>query len=102
MSYLDPPRMHFAGQFWTNPPTINNATENYNPSEIYNNEPPSDVNPNSVWWNKDGQAFFKIPAATVSAAVGLDNQPVSGSADPIIGAQIISVTAPPGGPSPQF
>ena len=48
MSYLDPPRMHFSGQFWTNPSTINNATENYNPDEIYNNEPPSDVNPNSV------------------------------------------------------
>lgn len=102
MSYLDPPRMHFAGQFWTNPSTINNATENYDPDEVYNNEPPSDVNPNSVWWNKDGQAFFKIPSATVSAAVDSEDQPVSGSADPIIGAQIVSVIAPPGGPSPQY
>jgi hypothetical protein len=102
MSYLDPPRMHFAGEFWTNPSTINNATENYNPSEIYNNEPPSDVNPNSVWWNKNGQAFFKIPSASVQAAVAADDQAVPGGADPIIGAQIVSVIAPPGGPSPQY
>jgi hypothetical protein len=100
MSYLDPPRMHFAGQFFTNPSTINNATENYSPDEVYNNEPPSDVNPNSVWWNKNGQAFFKVPSATVSAAVGSDDQAVS--ADPIIGAQIVSVIGPPGGPSPQY
>lgn len=99
MSYLDPPRMHFAGQFFTNPSTINNATENYNPDEVYNNEPPSDVNPNSVWWNKNGQAFFKVPSATVNSAVGSDDQSLS--ADPIIGAQIVSVITPPGGPSPQ-
>lgn len=102
MSYLDPPRLHFAGQFFTNPSTINNATENYNPSEVYNNEPPSDVNPNSVWWNKNGQAFFKIPSASVMAAVASGDQAVTDGADPIIGAQIVSVITPPGGPSPQY
>ncbi|MBV9209970.1 MAG: hypothetical protein JOZ52_05045 [Acidobacteria bacterium] len=102
MSYLDPPRMHFSGQFWTNPSTINNATENYSLDEVYNNEPPSDVNPNSVWWNEDGQAFFKIPSAAVTEAVGSQDQSMPD--DPIIGAQIVSVIAPADGasPTPQY
>jgi hypothetical protein len=34
MSYLDPPNLHFYGQFWTDPSTINNATENYDLQEV--------------------------------------------------------------------
>jgi hypothetical protein len=88
VSYLDPPRLHFAGTFLTNPSTINNAIENYSPTIVYNNNPPSDTNPNSVWWNPMGQAFFKIPTATVTGAVG--TQPLA-SDDPVLNAQIVSV-----------
>jgi len=88
VSYLDPPRLNFAGIFLANPSTINNAIQNYSPTIVYNNNPPSDTNPNSVWWNPSGQAFFKIPKATVTNAIG--SQPVA-SNDPIFGAQIISV-----------
>ena len=59
MSYLDPPRIHFAGKFFTNPSTINNATENYALGTQYNNNPPSQVNPNSVWWNQYGASIFR-------------------------------------------
>lgn len=31
MSYLDVPRIHFGGLFFTNPSTINNIGLNYNP-----------------------------------------------------------------------
>jgi hypothetical protein len=101
MSYLDPPRLHFAGQFWTNPSTINNATENYDPSEVYNNNPPSDTNPNSVWWNQMGQAFFKIPSGTVTSAVAKDGQALLASGDdPIVGATLENVLQ--GSPMAQF
>src|SRR5262245_19226583 len=112
MSFLDPPRLHFAGTFFTNPSTINNATENYSPSAVYNNQPPSDTNPTSVWWNKDGQAFFKIPSADpvnqnagyvppsqikgtgvpfceVTSAYDNTDRPVTG--DPVLSALIVSV-----------
>src|SRR6202042_2045941 len=88
MSYLDPPRLHFAGTFLTNPSTINNAIENYSPTIVYNNNPPSDTNPNSVWWNPMGQAFFKIPTAPVTGAVG--TKPLAPD-DPVLNAQIVSV-----------
>jgi hypothetical protein len=101
MSYLDPPRFHFYGQIWTNPSTINNATENYSPTEVYNNNPPSDTNPNSVWWNQMGQAFFKIPSGSVTSAVGQDGQtPATAAADPLIGASVESVLQ--GSPIAQF
>lgn len=102
MSYLDPPRFHFAGIFFTNPSTINNATENYDLTIKYNNNPPTDTNPNSVWWNKNGQAFFKVPSAEVKSAFGQNFQPFNTTSDdPIVGAQIVSV--PVGGPpTPQY
>jgi hypothetical protein len=88
VSYLDLPRLHFAGVFLANPSTINNAIENYSPTIVYNNEPPSDTNPNSVWWNPDGQAFFKIPSARITSAVA---QAPLAAADPVSGAQLVSV-----------
>lgn len=92
MSYLDPPRFSFSGQFWTNPSTINNATENYSLTEVYNNIPPSDVNPNSVWWNPQGQAFFKITSGAVTSALDTTGCLVTTSAgDPLVGASIVSV-----------
>lgn len=102
MSYLDPPRMHFAGTFFTDPSTINNATENYDLTIKYNNNPPTDTNPNSVWWNKNGQAFFKVPTATVKSAYGQNYQPFDKPTDDVIvGAQI--TTVPVGGPpTPQY
>lgn len=57
MSYLDTPRFHFLGKFFANPSTINNATENYNPAEVYNNNPPSAANPNSV--EPDGTSLLQ-------------------------------------------
>ncbi|MBS1824236.1 MAG: hypothetical protein JST93_02860 [Acidobacteria bacterium] len=92
LSYLDPPRFSFSGQFWTNPSTINNATENYSLTEVYNNVPPSDVNPNSVWWNPQGQAFFKITSGQVTSALNTTGSLITTSAgDPLVGAGIVSV-----------
>lgn len=101
MSYLDPPRFHFSGQIWTNPSTINNATENYSPTEVYNNRPPSDTNPNSVWWNQMGQAFFKVPSGSVTSAVAQDGKALlSAGSDPIVGASVAGVLQ--GSPLAQF
>ncbi len=88
MSYLDTPRFHFLGKFFANPSTINNATENYNPAEVYNNNPPSAANPNSVWWNQMGQAFFKPISGSVQSGIMQDGTILQSGADPFIGATI--------------
>jgi hypothetical protein len=107
MSYLDAPRFHFFGNFFANPSTINNATENYALDAVYNNQPASSVNPSSVWWNPVGQAFFRIPgpsgqltpapACTVTGAYD-SGGPVT--SDPLIGASFVSILA--GGPPAQY
>jgi hypothetical protein len=101
VSYLDAPRLHFAGKFFADPSTINNATENYNLSEVYNNNPPSDTNPNSVWWNKLGQHFFKfLPGCTVQSARDKSGQLLPSGSDSIVGAELVSVIT--GTPNPQW
>jgi hypothetical protein len=92
MSYLDWPRLNFAGKFLADPSTINNATENYDPNEVYNNNPPSPINPNSVWWNPQGQHFFKfLPGSAVTSAVDTDGNLTT--TDPVVGASLISVVS---------
>ena len=102
MSYLDIPRLHFSGTFFTNPSTINNATENYSLDEQYNNNPPTDTNPNSVWWNKNGQAFFKIlNSTTITAAKDQNGRELTSQEDDaFIGATLESVIE--GSPSAQY
>lgn len=90
MSYLDPPRFSFAGTFTANPSTINNATENYSLSEVYNNNPPGPLNPNSVWWNPIGWAFFTIPSATINSAVMNLGTTITAD-DTLVGGQVVSV-----------
>lgn len=90
MSYLDPPRFSFAGSFTANPSTINNATENYSLSEVYNNNPPGPLNPNSVWWNPTGWAFFTVPSATINSAVMELGTTITAN-DTLVGGSVVSV-----------
>lgn len=90
MSYLDPPRFSFAGTFLATPSTINNSTENYAPGVEYNNQPVSPQNPNSVWWNPSGWAFFQVLSGTVNGACAQLGTPIT-SGDTIIGANVVSI-----------
>ncbi len=92
MSYLDPPRFSFAGTFQATPSTINNSTENYPEGVQYNNDPPSPDNPNSVWWNPNGWAFFQVLSGTVNGACPQLGTNIT-AGDPLIGASVVSVPA---------
>ena len=58
MSYLDFPRLHFSGLFFTNPNTINNTTDNYTPgvSLTVPPPPPDQYDMNVAGWNALGVA----------------------------------------------
>jgi hypothetical protein len=74
MSYLDIPRIHFAGRFFTDPSTVNNDPTHYNP----------DVVTPSPWQNPDGQHRFQFRNCKITSAVGpsgfVNNDPVIGAA----------------------
>lgn len=97
MSYLDPPRFSFSGIFTATPSTINNSTENYPLGTQYNNNPPTALNPQSVWWNPGGWALFTVgatnpqlpPAIVNGACLELGTTITTG--DSLIGGTVTSV-----------
>src|SRR5687768_2647535 len=80
MSYLDIPRIHFAGRFFTDPSTINNDGNNYNPAR----------SPLALQWNPSGWGTFKFENCVVKSAVLDASGAVKTAAadDPIIGATV--------------
>ena len=85
MSYLDLPRLHFGGLFFTGPSTINNLTENYTPTVQL--ESGGKYIPGVALWNPIGVAQWWLEECTVLSAVGPDAAPVD-AGDPVIGAAV--------------
>ena len=84
MSYLHTPRINFAGQFFTNPATINNVLANYDPA-----------NPIQPVWNPDGVAIWRFQDVTVQTVVNDAGDLLqSGQAGGIVGAAVESVPDP--------
>ncbi len=94
MSYLDLPRLHFSGLFYTGPNTINNQTDNYTPSvnlEMPPPAPPDQYNMSGqvAGWNPVGVAQWWLEECTVLSAVGAGGVEVDAS-DAVIGALVQS------------
>lgn len=94
MSYLDFPRLHFSGLFYTGPSTINNITENYTASVNLELPPPAppdqfDMSGNVTGWNPMGAAQWWLDECTVLSAVGISGAEVDAS-DAVIGALVQS------------
>jgi len=91
MSYLDFPRLHFSGLFYTNPNTINNTTDNYTTNVPLTNPPPPPDQYNEIvaGWNPVGVAQWWLEECTVLSAVGSGGVEVDAS-DAVIGALVQS------------
>jgi hypothetical protein len=86
MSYLDVPRLHFAGTFTANPSTINNTPANYDPNRV---NPPQPISPGlDLSWNPYGSHVWMI-SAQVTSFVDSSGQLHTGY-DPLIGASFAS------------
>lgn len=81
MSYLDVPRLHFAGIFIAKPSTVNNTASNFEPTVT--NPFPS--------WNPNGNHFWQFLNCTVKSAVD-DNGSIS--QDSILNASVASTDSP--------
>jgi hypothetical protein len=88
MSYLDVPRLHFSGLFFTGPATINNIIRNYNPAVPLVNSSGQYL-PNAIW-NPTGVAQWWLEECTVLSAVGPGG--VAATNDEVIGANVLSPT----------
>src|SRR5262245_27128116 len=88
MSYLDVPRLHFSGLFFTGPSTINNILDNYDPSTQLESPPGQYINP-PAGWNPLGVAQWWLEECSVLSAVGTTGAAVP-SSDSVIGAAVQS------------
>ena len=90
MSYLDRPRIHFAGTFQASPATINNTPNNYNP-ENYN---PDTLKPEKIelYWEPKGDSIFNLVNCQVTSAETDDFV-----SDSLVGAQVMALydSSPP-------
>ena len=81
MSYLDIPRIHFGGRFFTDPSTVNNDPTHFDPA----------VTTPSPWQNPNGQHRFQFRDCLIRSAMGTNGFVTS---DPIIGSPIVSTDQP--------
>src|SRR5215216_2093211 len=86
MSYLDVPRLHFSGLFFTGPSTINNIIQNYDPSVQL--EQGGQYLQNALW-NPLGVAQWWLEECKVLSAIGSTGAAVA-SSDTVIGAAVQS------------
>ena len=90
MSYLDPPRLTFVGNFFANVPTLNNFPPYFNPDYPGFGQSGGD-------WNTNGDCLFQFRNCTVRGATNKDGvNSIDPAVDPVIGKQ---VTSSPMGPN---
>lgn len=80
MSYLDPPRFHFSGQFFSNPSTINNDPANFGPA--IGNE----------GFDRAGFHFFLLQNCKVKTA--FDKTGAAAGGDALIGGTVETTSTP--------
>jgi hypothetical protein len=105
VSYLNPPRFHFAGTYLAAPSTVNNRADNVAGADVaepaavaaFRRRAWAVTNPNGTGgtgqWNPTGDHAFSFPNVTVRSAVGADGEPVT--ADPVLGLTLATPGNPP-------
>ena len=90
MSYVDPPRLHFAGKFEAAVSTVNNDVRHYDDAAFQPNfqQLGTAQNPNG-WWNPTGSGAYRFVNCRVTGAGYGDGSWVSDpGADPVIGMTV--------------
>jgi hypothetical protein len=97
MTYLEAPRLHFAGRFFSDPSTVNNHPAHYDNETFDRNrhwEPGIGGSPAHGWWNPKGRNLFRFEGVTVRSATLADGR-AAAALDPILGCRL--ETRPPPG-----
>jgi hypothetical protein len=91
MSYLQTPRLHFAGQFQADPSTVNNDPEHFDTSRFQSNYNLPGPGTSNGWWNPGGTAAWRFFGCTVKQVVYKDGTVCDDPAiDPVVGSPVSS------------
>jgi hypothetical protein len=84
MSYLDVPRLHFAGTFSADPSTVNNTPQNFDPATV--------ITPQNNGWNPNGTGQWQFLNCQVQSVVYNDG--TISTDDPVIGSPVQGTDQP--------
>lgn len=84
MSYLDVPRLHFAGTFIADPSTVNNTPQNFDPATMITSQ--------NYGWNPYGTGQWQFLNCQVQSVVYDDG--TIGTDDPVIGSPVQGTDKP--------
>jgi hypothetical protein len=85
MSYLDTPRLHFAGEFQVDISTINNVVGYYKTDAFKPQYQELDADGNDGGWNPEGTGIFRLVGCRITGARLDDRQITTPAEDPVIG-----------------
>lgn len=87
MSYLNRPRLHFAGRFEADVSTVNNDPANFNSAQFVRGDDQRTTDNSKGAWNPRGTGSWRLIACTVTAAAYADGS-VAPDSDPVIGMAV--------------
>ena len=82
MSYLDPPRLHFAGKFAATISTVNNDPTHFDNATFKPEYQERGPGTTKGWFNPRGDGDWRLMGCKVTSAVAADGKPVAG--DPVL------------------
>lgn len=87
MSYLDVPRLHFAGTFSADPSTVNNTPQNFDPATVITSQ--------NYGWNPYGTGQWQFLNCQVQSVVYNDGSIGSAAGeDPVVGSPVQGTDQP--------
>ncbi len=90
MSYLQTPRLTFAGQFQADPSTVNNDPDHYNNATFKKNYQDYGLVNINGWRNPEGIGSWRFVGTRINRVTDMDGtSTVDSKVDPIIGLSIM-------------
>ena len=85
MSYLNPTRVHFAGQFRADVSTVNNDDQHFNSATFVPNDQDYGQGASNGWWQPSGTGAWRLCGCVITAAAWDGKFATSGAGDPVVG-----------------
>jgi hypothetical protein len=96
VSYLDTPRLHFAGRFQADVSTVNNDPEHFDAGRFQASYQELASGADGGWWNPTGSGAWRFARCVVGQIDHRDGSSAPVAADPLLGSVLLAnETGPP-------
>jgi len=85
MSYLNPTRVHFAGQFRADVSTVNNDDMHFDSATFKPNDQDYGPGSSNGWWQPSGTGAWRLCGCAITAAAWDGKFATTNAADPVVG-----------------